>query len=158
MLASPLSVINETLDHLQTLSQFLLDEVDERVITSHQVTTERRLCKEALQTIKVLIPKLQAVRSTNVVVAIDHPRAWIVAMTRMTWCWNLSRQRSRQGTKGVSRGFVAACFGAINRPTTSSFQTRSAFIAASAESCWNAGLWKLPGVPLWWSFICRGRR
>lgn len=77
MLASPLSVINDTLDHLHTLSQFLLDEVDERVITSHQLTTERRLCKEALQTIKVLIPKLEAVRSTNVVVAIDRPGACI---------------------------------------------------------------------------------
>jgi hypothetical protein len=73
VLASPLSVINDTLDRLHTLSQFLLDEVDERVITSHQLTTERRLCKEALQTIRVLIPKLEAVRSTNVVVAIDHP-------------------------------------------------------------------------------------
>jgi hypothetical protein len=51
----------------------LLDEVDEGVITSHQLTTERRLCKEALQTIRVLIPKLEAVRSTNVVVATDHP-------------------------------------------------------------------------------------
>jgi hypothetical protein len=77
VLASPLSVINDTLDHLHTLSQFLLDEVDERVITSQQLTTERRLCKEALQTIKVLIPKLEAVRSTNVVVTIDHPRACI---------------------------------------------------------------------------------
>src|SRR5678815_4110884 len=47
-------------------------------------------------------------------------------MTSMTWCWNLSRQRSKQGTKGVSRGFVAACFDAINLLTTSSFQIRSA--------------------------------
>ncbi len=77
MLASPLSVINETLDHLQTLSEFLLDEVDERVITSHQLTTERRLCKEALQTIRVLIPKLEAVRSTTVVGASDHPRVCV---------------------------------------------------------------------------------
>lgn len=77
MLASPLSAINETLDHLQTLSEFLLDEVDDRVITSHQLTTERRICKEALQTIRVLIPKLQAVRSTNVVSATDHPRVCV---------------------------------------------------------------------------------
>lgn len=77
MLASPLSVINETLDHLQTLSEFLLDEVDERVIASHQLTTERRLCKEALQTIRVLIPKLEAVRSTNVVAAMDCPRVCV---------------------------------------------------------------------------------
>ncbi len=74
MLASPLTVINETLDSLQTLSEFLLDEVDERVITSQQLTTERRLCKEALQTIRVLIPKLEAVRRTNVVAAVDSPR------------------------------------------------------------------------------------
>lgn len=73
MLASPLSVINETLSHLQILSEFLLDEVDQRAITSHQLTAERRLCKEALQTIWVLIPKLQAVRSTNVVATIDRP-------------------------------------------------------------------------------------
>lgn len=77
MLESPLAVINETLDHLQTLSEFLLDEVDERVIATHQLTTERRLCKEALQTIRVLIPKLQAVRSTNVVGAIDGPRVCV---------------------------------------------------------------------------------
>ena len=73
MLASPLSVINETLDHLRTISEFLLDEVDERVITSHQLTTERRLCKEALQTVRVLIPKLEAVRSTSVVATTDRP-------------------------------------------------------------------------------------
>lgn len=77
MFASPLAVINETLDHLQTLSEFLLDEVDERVITSPQFTTERRLCKEALQTVRVLIPKLQTVRSTNVVGAIDHARVCV---------------------------------------------------------------------------------
>jgi hypothetical protein len=77
VLATPLSVINDTLDRLHTLSQFLLDEADERVITSHQLTTERRLCKEALQTIRVLIPKLEAVRSTNVFVAIDHQRVCI---------------------------------------------------------------------------------
>jgi hypothetical protein len=77
VLVSPLSVINETLDHLQALSEFLFDEVDGRVITSHQITAERRLCKEALQTIRVLIPKLEAVRSTNVVSPIDHPRVCV---------------------------------------------------------------------------------
>ena len=77
MLASPLAVINETLDRLQTLSEFLLDEVDERVISSQQLAAERRLCKEALQTIRVLMPKLEAVRSTTVVGAGDHPRVCI---------------------------------------------------------------------------------
>jgi hypothetical protein len=54
VLASPLSVINETLDQLQTLSDFLLDEVD-----------------------AVLIPKLEAVRSTNAVAASDHPNVCV---------------------------------------------------------------------------------
>lgn len=74
MLASPLSVLNQTLHDLQTLSEHLIDEVDERAITSHQLTAERRLCREALQTISVLIPKLEAVRGTSVVAAMDHPR------------------------------------------------------------------------------------
>jgi hypothetical protein len=43
------------------------------LITSQQLTSERRICKEALQTIRVLIPKLHAVRSTNVVATIDRP-------------------------------------------------------------------------------------
>lgn len=74
MLASPLMVLNETLDHLQTLSEILLDEVDGRVVASRQLTAERRLCKEALQTMRVLIPKLEAVRGTSVVKTVDQPR------------------------------------------------------------------------------------
>jgi hypothetical protein len=73
VLSSPLSVIDDTLDHLRTLSQLLIDDVGERVVTSHQLAAERRLCKEALQTITVLIPKLEAVRRTNVPTATDHP-------------------------------------------------------------------------------------
>ena len=74
MLDSPLSVINETLEHLQTLSELLLDEVDGRAISSIEISAERRLCKEALQTIRVLIPKLRAVRGTSVVGVIEGPR------------------------------------------------------------------------------------
>lgn len=73
MLASPLSIINVTLDHLRTLSEVLLSEVDEGAFTAHQLATERRLCKEALQTIRVLIPKLESVRNTSVAGTIDHP-------------------------------------------------------------------------------------
>ena len=74
MLATPLSTVNETLDHLRTLSELLLNEVDGCAVTSNQLATERRLCKDALQTIRVLIPKLESVRSTSVVATIDHPR------------------------------------------------------------------------------------
>jgi hypothetical protein len=74
VLTSPLTVIDETLDHLQTLSEFLFDEVDERVVHYRDLTNERRLCKETLQTIRVLIPKLQAVRITGVAGGIEPPR------------------------------------------------------------------------------------
>lgn len=73
MLASRLMVLNETVDHLYTLSEILLDEVDERAVASHQLRAQRRRCKEALQTMRVLIPKLEAVRNTSVV-TIDQPR------------------------------------------------------------------------------------
>ena len=77
MLATPLTVVNDTLDHLHTLSELLLTEVDECAVTSHQLSTERLLCKEALQTIRVLIPKLESVRSTSVVATIDYPRVCV---------------------------------------------------------------------------------
>lgn len=72
MLASPLTIINETLEHLHGLRERLLDEVKGCAARTPQLTIKSRLCKEALQTIRVLIPKLEAVRSTQVVSAPDH--------------------------------------------------------------------------------------
>ena len=74
MLTSPLTVINETLEHLHGLSELLLDEVKGCAARTPQLTIESRLCKEALQTIRVLIPKLEAVRSTQVAGAPDDCR------------------------------------------------------------------------------------
>jgi hypothetical protein len=59
MLDSPLTVINETLEHLHGLSELLLDEVKGCAEKASELTVESRLCKEALQTICVLIPKLE---------------------------------------------------------------------------------------------------
>jgi hypothetical protein len=75
MLNSPLAVINETLEHLHGLSELLLDELEGCVARTSELTMESRLCKEALQTIRVLIPKLEAVRSTQVAGAQDHRRS-----------------------------------------------------------------------------------
>jgi hypothetical protein len=75
MLDSPLTAINETLEHLHGLSELLLGEVKGRAARTPKLTVESRLCKEALQTIRVLIPKLGAVRSTQVAGAPDRRRS-----------------------------------------------------------------------------------
>jgi hypothetical protein len=74
MLNSPLTEINETLEHLHGLSELLLDGVNGCVTRASDLTIESRLSKEALQTIRVLIPKLEAVRSTKVATALDQLR------------------------------------------------------------------------------------
>ena len=75
MLDSPLTVINETLEHLHGLRQLLLNEVKGSAARHQELTVESRLCKEALQTIRVLITKLEAVRITQVAGAPDHRRS-----------------------------------------------------------------------------------
>lgn len=75
MLHSPLTVINHALEHLHGVSELLLDEVKGCASRTSELTIEGRLCKEALQTIRVLIPKLEAVRSSQVATALDHPRS-----------------------------------------------------------------------------------
>jgi hypothetical protein len=75
MFTSPLSVINQTLDQLQALRELLSDEFDPCVINHAALSDEQRLCKETVQTISVLVPKLEAVRRTSVVGANDYSRA-----------------------------------------------------------------------------------
>ena len=75
MLNSPLTVINETLEHLHGLRELLLDEVNGSAKRSPELTMESRLCKEALQTIRILIPKIEAVRNTQIAgQLLDRPR------------------------------------------------------------------------------------
>jgi hypothetical protein len=74
MLNSPLTEINQTLEHLHGLSELLLDEVNGCATRASNLRIGSRLCKEALQTIRVLIPKLEAVRSTHVATALDQVR------------------------------------------------------------------------------------
>ena len=75
MLDSPLTVINGTLEHLHGLSELLLDEVKGCAARAPELTVESRLCKEALQTIRVLVPKLEAVGGTQIAGAPDRRRS-----------------------------------------------------------------------------------
>jgi hypothetical protein len=61
MFIDPRTLMNQTIDDLQTLAAYLEDEVDERTHDQEKLTPEGRRCKEALMTINVLLPKLRAV-------------------------------------------------------------------------------------------------
>ena len=71
MFISPLSLIDRTIDHLESLSELLADEVDERM--RKEPKPQRRLCKEALLTIGVLLPKLKAVRCSPIAMTTGRP-------------------------------------------------------------------------------------
>jgi hypothetical protein len=63
---TPHQLIDDTIDKLETLSGYLSDEVENRAAASRQLTSEARACKEALQTIRILIPKLHRARSVQI--------------------------------------------------------------------------------------------
>lgn len=59
--------IDRSIAELETLAAFLADEVQRPWETAMLPLVDRRLYKEALLTISVLLPKLQAVRRARVV-------------------------------------------------------------------------------------------
>lgn len=59
--------IDRSIAELETLAAFLADEVQRPWQTTALPLVDRRLYKEALLTISVLLPKLQAVRRAHVV-------------------------------------------------------------------------------------------
>jgi hypothetical protein len=73
MFVTPLTLIDRTIEHLETLTELLADEVDERL--RNELKPEGKLCKEALLTISVLLPKLKAVRCTPVAMTPDYRSA-----------------------------------------------------------------------------------
>ena len=73
MFVTPLTLIDRTIEHLETLTEVLADEVDERLLS--ELKPEGKLCKEALLTISVLLPKLKAVRCTPVAMTADYRSA-----------------------------------------------------------------------------------
>ena len=64
MFITPLTLIEQTIEDLEALTELLTDEVDARLRA--ELRPEGKLCKEALLTISVLLPKLKAVRCSPV--------------------------------------------------------------------------------------------
>lgn len=70
MFITPMTLIERTIDDLESLRELLADEVDARLRSEPR--PEGRLCKETLLTISVLLPKLQAVRCSPVAMTPEH--------------------------------------------------------------------------------------
>lgn len=56
------AVIDRSIAQLENLASFLADEIQQPWTTAILPLSERRLCKEALLSISVLLPKLHAVQ------------------------------------------------------------------------------------------------
>jgi hypothetical protein len=69
MFITPSALIDETLEKLELLSELLIDETGEATYQLPSRNHEARLCKEALLTVRVLLPKLKAIRRTSVATA-----------------------------------------------------------------------------------------
>jgi hypothetical protein len=64
MFIEPRQLIAETIDKLETVAGYFADEVDERIRAPSSLSVEALAAKEALQTIKLLIPKLRTAHGT----------------------------------------------------------------------------------------------
>jgi hypothetical protein len=65
MFVDPLSLIDETIDHLETLAELFADESDARMRHPAGITLEMRTCRDAQVAIDALLPKLRAARATQ---------------------------------------------------------------------------------------------
>jgi hypothetical protein len=65
------AVIDRSIAQLERLAAFLAEEIQQPWTTTVLPLSERRLCKEALLTVSVLLPKLQAVQRAQA-----HPVEW----------------------------------------------------------------------------------
>lgn len=59
MFIDPNALNQQIVDELETLATYLEDEVDERVRSPQALPPYARRCKEVLNTIRVLLPKLR---------------------------------------------------------------------------------------------------
>jgi hypothetical protein len=64
MFIEPRQLIGETIDQLETISAYFADEIDERIRAADKLPVEALAAKEALQTIKILIPKLRTAQGS----------------------------------------------------------------------------------------------
>ena len=65
MATDPTSLIQEAIQQLEKLSAFLADEVQSAPCRGTSLPPKKRISKEALLSISVLIPKLRAARSVH---------------------------------------------------------------------------------------------
>lgn len=79
MFVDPLSMIDETIDHLETLAEMFADDSDARVNHPAGVTLSMRTSREAQVAIHALLPKLRAAR------AIQQPHH---SPSQMPFCLN----------------------------------------------------------------------
>lgn len=64
MFLEPRQLIGETIDKLETISAFFSDEVGEHVHATGKLPVGALAAKEALQTIRILIPKLRTAQAS----------------------------------------------------------------------------------------------
>lgn len=70
MFITPLTLIDRTIDDLEALSELPADETD--ALLCAEPRPESKLCKEAVLTISVLLPKLKAVRCSPVAMTAEY--------------------------------------------------------------------------------------
>ena len=66
MFIEPHQLIVDTIDKLETVAAYFADEVEERGSDNKQLSIETLAAKEALQTIRILIPKLRTAQASQV--------------------------------------------------------------------------------------------
>lgn len=64
MFIEPRQLIAETIDKLETVATYFADEADERVLPPDKLSVEALAAKEALQAIKIVIPKLRTAQGS----------------------------------------------------------------------------------------------
>jgi hypothetical protein len=65
MFVDPLSLIDETIDHLEMLAEMFADETDARLRQPPGASMAMRTCRDAQIAITTLLPKLRAARATQ---------------------------------------------------------------------------------------------
>jgi hypothetical protein len=65
MFTDPLTLIDQTIDNLETLTALFEDESDERTRRAPDYTVSVQRCRDAQRAIAMLLPKLRAARLTQ---------------------------------------------------------------------------------------------
>lgn len=64
MFTEPRQLIGEIIDKLETVSAYFADEIDDQIRNTGQLPLEALAAKEAVQTIKILVPKLRTTQGS----------------------------------------------------------------------------------------------